>query len=174
MAKIKAYDYSFPVSDAVILAWAQALTIANIPRDHALEAVDRLYVEVQSPNFKPLPGALVAICREIRRERYEQDRHLREEQEKALEPEKITMSEWEARHGQPFPVIRLGHDVNEVNPITVQCPWCHASAGNRCVVPGTTNECKGFHDARKAVVEGRCAPWARWHVEPHTKECDLV
>ena len=98
LAKIAAYDPSFRYdSDAIVMAWAEALTLANPPEDIALEAVAVMYSQVQQPNFRPLPGLLVSICRDIRNDRIarqptearerredELDRRFADEQQKAL------------------------------------------------------------------------------------------
>lgn len=43
-----------------------------------------------------------------------------------------------------------------VTPLAVRCTWCHASPGNRCVIPGTTQQLRdGFHPSRREAAEAR-------------------
>jgi len=162
LAKISAYDPTFRnPSDSIILAWASALTLANIPRDVALDAVDRLYLQVDNPNFKPLPGALVAQSRVIMREKFD-DRQERKAREQDLQgPERITLREWERRHGQKFPSFKgIGKSIpgedDDVNPLLVSCDHCKATVGSPCVIPGTRALLTKTraHDSRMAKAKG--------------------
>jgi len=161
LEKISAYDpYFARPADSVLLAWASALTLANIPEDIALDAVDHMYVNVDSENFRPLPGLLIQHCREIRRERFEAERKAKELDEPQVE--KITMEEWEERHGQTFPRGKLGKvipfqdpEVEGVNPRRVACPHCKVGPGAPCVIAGTNTPIRNLpaHWGRVAAAK---------------------
>lgn len=189
LAKISAYDPTFRHDDdAVILAWASALTIANVPRDVAIEAVDHMYANATG-NFRPLPGILIQYCREIRARTAEHQEYI--PPDKSADPpppelhgaRKISMAEWEQRHGEKFPKIALGLDPDEPtefdgpNPLQVRCPHCKAGPGSPCVVAGEgTSQVltkTRAHPCRFAVVEGRCASYVGYHVTPHSTDCEL-
>ena len=193
LAKIAAYDpYFANPSKAMWIAWAEHITLRNMQEEEMLEAVAKFY-ESNSEGFKPLPATISTIAIELRRSRPESDgdRELREARIDAkvegrvqdldapilparVPAEKITLEEWQRRHGEEFPV--LGFSVNEgkkrAAPLKVRCPWCKQPPGRRCTAPGTAREIKDFHDARVAVVEQRCAWWAGLHVSPHTEGCE--
>lgn len=143
IAKIKAYDASFAISDHGILAWAEALTYDNTPRDIALEAVAIMYARVSDPDFRPLPGLLISIGRELRIARYQENQTVQAQHELAGPP-KITMEEWEQRHGRKFPRVKIIQDIPntdpDVNPLRVPCPFCRAGVGTPCTLSGTSEE----------------------------------
>lgn len=162
LEKISAYDAYFTrPADSVILAWASALTLANVPEDIALDAVDHMYLNVSSADFRPLPGMLLQHCREIRRERFDAEHRAKEQAE---EPdERITLQEWEERHGEKFP-RPIGKSIpfpeDEPNPKEVRCPHCRALPGDPCVIAGTGSALTqiSFHysridAAKKAAVQ---------------------
>lgn len=176
LAKISAYDPTFRnCDDAIILAWASALTLANVAEDVALEAVDLMYVTVDNPNFRPLPGMLINHCRDIRRRDFDVRQQTKAEEEELAGPEKITLEQWEQRHGEKFPKLNLGKDIpSEVNPLRVPCPQCKASAGAPCIVVGTARQLLRHaraHPSRIQIAEGKCVPWLKRHVDPHSDDC---
>ena len=193
LAKCMAYDPHFPnPSQATLMAWAEHISLRNPDPELLLEAVTRFY-DSNTDGFKPLPATITTIARDLRRDssgrETAEQRAVREARIDAKvdgvtqldspalgsSAEKITLEEWERRHGVKFPKVVLGLDVPDgPSPLKVRCPWCRQSSGARCIVPGTNQALKnGFHDARHAVVEGRCAPQAGFHVNPHSDYCDL-
>jgi hypothetical protein len=164
LEKISAYDpYFARPADSVLLAWASALTLVNIAEDVALEAVDHMYANVSSADFRPLPGLLIQHCREVRRERFELERKSQEEVEAEEEAEKITMREWEERHGEKFPRGKLGKvipfpddpDMETANLRRVACPHCRAPIGSPCVVAGSNTPLTNLpvHWSRRAAAQ---------------------
>lgn len=163
LAKIKAYDPSMSdPGEGIVLAWASALTLANIAEDIALEAVDHMYLAVDNSNFRPLPGLLIQHCREVRRERFDQERAAKEQHEEVDRTPRITMREWEELHGEKFPRAKFGKIVpqpDDVNPLIVACRHCKSSIGTPCLIPGTrmllklhrAHPCR-FEDAAAAMV----------------------
>lgn len=76
--------------------------------------------------------------------------------------EKITLAEWERRHGT-FPKLRVGRDIPEaeyqdampVNPLRAKCPHCHAAPGSPCTIPGT-NDILTKHRAHPSRIDAAC------------------
>lgn len=147
LAKCMAYDPHFPKpSEAMILAWGEHISIRNPAREDMLDAVTRFY-EHNTEGSKPLPAAISSIARQVR-----QDRMVRKEYEpppdKSDDPpppalpqsNRITLAQWEERHGEKFPRVRLGKSVpgaevdeaTAVNPLRVACPYCKSSPGAPC------------------------------------------
>lgn len=189
LAKCMAYDPHFPnPSQATVMAWAEHISIRNLPEEDMLDAVTRFY-EANTQGVKPLPASITSLALDVRRCRSAAETRASREQREARidakvegrEPvtqlpgsEKITLAEWERRHGVRFPKVALGLDVPDgPNPLSVSCPWCKQRPSYRCVIPGSETQLReGFHDARHAVLEGRCAASAGWHVSPHSEDCE--
>lgn len=154
LKKCIAYDPMFPTpTEAQVMAWAEHISIRNPDREDMLAAVTRFY-EHNADGVKPLPAAISSIARQIRQE---QSLHGDYEPppDKSVDPappilpgqEKITLAEWEKRHGQKFPRLRIGRSIPEaeyqddmpVNPLRAKCPHCKAAPGSPCTIPGTSN-----------------------------------
>jgi hypothetical protein len=195
LAKCMAYDPHFPhSSDSMIMAWAEHISLKNTAEEDMLDAVTAFY-EHNIDGVKPLPATITTLAREIRRERglreTVEEREAREARidakaeghvvdldRKAIgsRAEKITLEEWEARHGTKLPTVVFGKDMPDgPNPLKVRCPWCKAAISFPCTIPGTSQALSGFHDARLAKVQGnRCAGWAGLHVTPHSEDCEFA
>lgn len=190
LAKIAAYDPHFPnFSQSTLMAWAEHITISNMTEDDMLDGVTKFY-ETATAGAKPLPASITILANAIRIERIQREpKRAREEREarrdaklegreyvKELDPPggKMSMAEWEERHGVRFPKVALGLDIPDgPKPLSVRCPWCRRDVGYRCVIPGSDTELKGpSHNARMAVLEGRCAGYAGFHVNPHSSDCE--
>lgn len=188
LAKCMAYDPHFPrPSEATLLAWGEHISYRNPDPDDMLEAVTKFYET--NTDAKPLPASITFIARQVRQERAMHGDY-KPPPDKSDDPEpqlpvgkKISMAEWEELHGAKFPKLALGLPLEEPNaqldgpnPLRVQCPHCQATPGSQCTIPGTTMVLtkSRAHDARYAVVEGRCAPGTKWHVDPHSEDCELA
>lgn len=89
-------------SEAIVLAWAEDLELYRIDRESALEAVRTMYRQHGDPGFRPTIKMLCDIARQVRARNTP-----------ALPPsgDKITLAEWEARHGEKFPRFAIGKAV---------------------------------------------------------------
>lgn len=149
LAKIAAYDAYFPKpNESMLMAWAEHISLKNPNRDDMLAAVSKFY-ENNADGVKPLPASVTSIARAMRQDRMARgdytpppDKSADPEPPALPEGEKITMAEWEARHGVSFPKLvlrRLPEDdsFDGPNPLRVACPHCKASVGTPCSIPGT-------------------------------------
>lgn len=201
LAKIAAYDPYFPKpNQAMLTAWAEHISMKNICEEDMLAGVSKFY-ESNTEGQKPLPANISLLARELRRERaLAEPRESSEAREARIDArvdgatvdldqkalggggvEKISLTEWEQLHGESFPRLAFGKSLDDLDGVDrealkVRCPHCKQPDGSPCTIAGTSELLKKTrsHDARRAVVEGRCAPWAGWHVNPHTGECLLT
>ena len=192
LAKCMAYDpYFANPAKSTILAWSEHFELRNIATEDLLAGVARFY-EFNTEGTKPLPASISFMAREVIRQRSQSETtEQREEREARIDAkvegraqdldapalprrnpaEKITVEEWERRHGEKFPSFGgVGQSV-DANPLRVRCMWCRQPIGSRCVVSGTAIPLSDFHDCRKAQVEGRCASGVGFHVQPHSEDC---
>ncbi len=192
LAKIASYDPHFPQpSPSMVMAWGEQITIANMTEQDMLDGVTKFY-ETAVAGAKPLPASIIVLANQSRIQRVQgESQQAREEREDRRDaklegreyvrplPEKgaqkITMAEWEERHGTRFPRAALGLDIPDgPNPLKVACPWCRQPEGYRCVVPGSDQVLSEgrSHDSRIAISQGRCAASAGKHVIPHSDDCE--
>lgn len=150
LAKCSAIDPWFPQpSESTMLGWAQQFGLVNLDTQDLLDAVTSVYANATS-GFKPLPADVVNAARVAR-----QDRMARaiEPAREALDPGRVAehVAEITATLGAKFnrPSRRPG-----ANPLTVRCPWCHASPGQHCTVPQTNRRPHGgAHPSRLEAAE---------------------
>jgi hypothetical protein len=172
------------------MAWAEHITLKNPTAEDMLAAVSKWYEE---PHERvPLPADISIIAREFQRDRKSREpenvRRHREDIRDGVhvveldEPrrERITMADWEARHGESFPKLAF-QSADEVisdqrrAAFRILCRHCKAQPGSPCVTfDGRPLTKSPFHDCRLAEAEGRCAWWVGYHVYPHTKGCHLA
>lgn len=147
LAKIAAYDPYFPKpNEAMWIAWGEHISLKNPDRDDMLDAVSKFY-ESNEDGSKPYPASITALARSIRQDRLMRgdykpppDKSADPELPAAPGPERITIAEWERRHSERFPQLKVGKtvDADEVgNPLLVRCPWCKANVATPCIVIGT-------------------------------------
>lgn len=137
-----------------IAAWAEAAEPYQLSHEDMLAAVTAYYTD--TPDGRTMQVAdLIRHARAIRRERAEREsdrmRDARQAQidarvaEHVAEITQILDAKYERaskRHG--------------VNPLSVRCAWCHASPGDRCVIPRTSQALKdGFHPSRVEAAEAK-------------------
>lgn len=106
ISKAYGYDPYLPQTEAMILAWAEALENAGIDsKEDVLAAVTKMYADHGDPGWRPTPKVLVAAareCRRVRREASDQEAYRLSQ----LEDERITFRQWRERHPEiPFPKI---------------------------------------------------------------------
>lgn len=98
ISKCIGYDPYLPQTEAMVLAWAEALEEAGIDSlEDVLTAVRVMYRVHGDPGWRPTPKVLVQTakeCRQLRMERQGRDR----QREAISGPEKITMDEYRRRH----------------------------------------------------------------------------
>ena len=196
LAKCAAYDPRFPrPSEAARQAWAEHIELKNAQEQDMLDAVTRWYDEPRER--VPLPADISMIARDLRRDRMSRETvEQRERREAAWDAkaegrvvdldapalgsrsEKITMEEWEARHGQKFPVLALPSLDEESSDqrraaLKIKCRYCKQMPGFPCVNHDGKPLTKTVaHDSRIREAEGRCAPSVHFHVTPHV-DCIL-
>lgn len=111
ISKMMGFDPFLPKSEAMVLAYAEALEHARInDRDDVLMAVRVMYVKHGDPGWRPTPKVLIDTAREcgkIRREREADDAERRAELEG---PPRRTFREFREAHPDVvFP--KFGKDV---------------------------------------------------------------
>jgi hypothetical protein len=111
ISKCMGYDPYLPKSEAMVLAWAEALEHGGIPSDateDVLMAVRVMYQLHGDPGFRPTPKMLVETTRECRKLR--RQREAADSEAKAIEDsEKITFAEFRRRHPEvKFPKFGKG------------------------------------------------------------------
>lgn len=182
LAKIAAYEPRFPQpSQAMLNAWAEHITIRNPDPEAMLDAVAQYFAEPH--DSLPTPFAISNIARTRRQEAMSRDPQ--PPPDKAADPappelpgvQKMSMAEWEAKHGVKFPELVLGKSLDNdyvTNPLRVRCPHCGASEGSPCMVAGTAQLLTKVraHESRMAIVEARCG--GMHHEHPHTSGCELA
>jgi hypothetical protein len=148
------YDQYLPqLSADVARSWAKTFAYFDLKTDDLIGGVDRLYAE-KGDGYRPLPADIARVARELRRERAERepDEVLTARQEALAAKAKEDAAELAARKGLPVAEAKFRRPVS--NHLRVACPWCHASVGQRCVVPGTdvvfTRQCA--HPARLELL----------------------
>ncbi len=133
--------------------------MGDLPKTLALQAVRNHFRE--RPGVWLEPGHVVAGVRALRRDQL--DRESDEERDTRLaaqaarltgEPlaitvasaERVSLQEWECRHGKRFPRFALPKAPSEyeeilndsgVKALRVPCPYCGAAKGSPCVVAGS-------------------------------------
>ncbi|AYB70707.1 hypothetical protein SEA_VASUNZINGA_75 [Mycobacterium phage VasuNzinga] len=189
LAKCMSYDPYFPnASESQVRAWAEHIMLRNPDPEDMMNAVAVFY-EHNTEGIKPLPASISTIAQQLRLNRTAHEtREQRAVREARIDAkaegravaeltqgssERITLEEWERRHGTHIN-FSFGKEVpSGPNPLRTKCPWCRAPEGGRCVVPGTNQTLKrGFHDSRVALAEGRCAPGVGIHQSPHSEDCE--
>lgn len=117
--------------------------IGGLPKDYALQAVrDHLRDE---PGVWIEPGHIYQRARALRRDELDREpdevRGARQEALAAKAAEDV--AELAQRKSIPVEPEKFMRPVS--NHLRVSCPWCHASVGQRCVVPGTNVELTRQH-----------------------------
>lgn len=182
LTKIACYDPYFPKpNEGMLTAWAEHISLKNPDRDDMLNAVTKFY-ESSFGDVKPMPASITSIARDLRRDRMSRDPQ--PPPEKSVDPApvelpgapKISMAEWEERHGEKFPELVFGKDLDapDRNPLKFVCDHCRASEGSPCVIPGTVQPLtkSPYHPARIAAATGRCG--GAHHELVHTPGCELA
>lgn len=150
LAKCSAIDPWFPQpSESTMLGWAEQFGIVNLDTQELVDAVTSVYANATS-GFKPLPADVINAARAVR-----QDRMARaaEPVKEALDPARVAehVVEITAALDTKFERPSRRHGVN---PLSVRCPWCHASPGQHCTVPQTSRRPHGgAHPSRIEAVE---------------------
>lgn len=142
MTKCVGYDQSFPKpSEVAVQAWTEMFEYHRLDRADVLAGVAAVYRGLSS-GVSVTPKLVCDAAREIRRTRMVTD----EERLELAAPERITLVEWEKRHGERFPRMSLPtmpseyeETLNEsgINPLVVECGFCKAGVGSPCTVVGT-------------------------------------
>lgn len=97
ISKMMGYDPYLPQTEAMVLAYAEALEAAHIDSlQDVLEAVRVMYSRNGDPGWRPTPKVLVSTAIECRKARKIREEEEREERE--VEVEKITLAEFKRRH----------------------------------------------------------------------------
>lgn len=196
LAKCAAYDPRFPrPSEAARQAWAEHITLKNAQEEDLLEAVSEWYAHPRER--VPLPADISMIARDFARERRQRESSEQRERREAYydakaeghvvdldqvavggRGEKISMEEWERRHGEKFPALAF-KDVDEKasdqrrGALRIKCRYCKQQPGYPCVNHDGRPLTKTIaHDSRIREAEGRCAPAVGFHATPHV-DCIL-
>lgn len=109
ISKCMGYDPYLPQTEAMVLAWAEALQEARIDSlEDVLGAVRVMYERHGDPGWRPTPKILVSIAKELRTQRAE--RAAKNPQRSLDGPERITLEEFRKRHPEvKFP--RVGQSI---------------------------------------------------------------
>lgn len=107
ISKCIGYDPYLPQTEAMVMAWAEALQEARIDSlEDVLAAVRVMYQRHGVPGWRPTPKVLVETARDCRRERREKHAATAGAPEALAGPEKITLDEFRKRHPDvEFPVV---------------------------------------------------------------------
>lgn len=121
--------------------------IGEVAKQHALQALrDHLR---EQPGVWIEPGHVYQRARTLRRNELEKEEDaLREARQAALDARFADQAaEIAASKGQ-------GRPERGPNPLTVECPWCHAAPLTPCTTPGwpVQRPQGGYHPARVAAV----------------------
>ena len=93
ISKIMGYEPFFPKTEAMVMAYAEALEDSRLDHWPDLDkAVRIMFRENTDPKFRPTPGLVCKIAREVKKDRLE-----REPVPEIEGPPKITFSEWRER-----------------------------------------------------------------------------
>lgn len=147
------YDQYLPqLSPDVARSWAKTFAYFDLQVQDLLAGVDRLYAD-KGGGYRPLPADIALVAREIRRERAERepDAALSARQEALAVKAVEDAAELARRKSIP---VEGKFRRPPVNYLTVKCPWCKASIGQQCTIPGTTHKLTKVdaHPARREAA----------------------
>jgi hypothetical protein len=132
LAKCAANDPWFPQpAESTVLAWAEQITLTNMPKDLLLEAVTSVYAS-NGHGFKPLPADVINAARSIRRDRTEREDDEIRSQREAIIDSRIAEHVAEIAAAKTIPDEELKFQRPQNNALLVPCATCHASVGRRC------------------------------------------
>lgn len=99
ISKCIGYDPYLPQTEAMVLAWAEALEEAGIDSlEDVLGAVKVMYQRHGDPGWRPTPKILVATARELRIARRDREAATGTGTTMLDGPERITLEEYRKRH----------------------------------------------------------------------------
>ena len=140
------------IGEADIIAWGDL--IGDLPKDLALQAVRDHRRE--QPGVWLEPGHVYARVRAIRQDLFmrqpvEQIEARNDAMDARLATVIAELAETAAIPDET-PNDIVWHPTPR-SPLMVRCPWCHASAGQRCFIPGTRQLFRGYHPARHDAAQ---------------------
>lgn len=98
ISKMMGYDPYLPQTEAMVMAYAEALEAAHLDNvGDVLEAVRIMYSQSGDPGWKPTPKVLVATAIKCRIARKVRELEEQEDEDEAA-VEKITLAEFRRRH----------------------------------------------------------------------------
>lgn len=148
LAKCAATDPWFPHGgEALVLSWAEQFAIANFPVEDLLAGVTAAYA-AHGHGFKPLPADILNATRAIRNDRYQRT-HPRERDYTRID-RKADVNDVVANlaAAKSIPDKKPAWEYG-TSPLIVQCPWCRASVGAQCHIPG---------DYKRVLTQTRAHP----------------
>lgn len=132
LAKASLFDGTIRHGDPlVIAAWAQILDDLEV--DEAVAAVDKHYTAANPPRL--VPGAVLALAREARR-----DQHLRgvvrRREIEAPRDRAASHAGYLAARDTAAAALAGAGLVTDTADLSQPCPWCHSRVGEACTTNG--------------------------------------
>jgi hypothetical protein len=153
--------YLPPLSADLARAWGSLFAKHRLNQDDLLAAVDTVY-ETHGNGYRPMPADIITAAKTLRQDRFQrQPLDDIEAHNDRLVPLVAELAEAAAIPNETRTVFSTVHAHSNAtvwgptprSPLMVRCPWCHASAGQRCFIPGTRQLFRGYHPARHDAAQ---------------------